>query len=477
MERYASKLKFTSVAAEPYTAATATKNGDETPVVLSFTAERWALNAEATETYVVKSFREPSATGDLLPTNYTYDELNNVINEGLTGNSLWKWNNYEYHRSYWGISPAYFTTTYPEVADDVKELEAAKSLHQKYYTRNELTRPDNRLGFVPKTSADTENKAEYFRETTIGRRAIKANNSLAAIPSVILVGKYSLKIGETSVAGNPTFYTYGTGKNGNPLIYFESVSKSDASSAIKDNDKSIGVSMLYRLLEQTTVLYKNANYGKTDDQGNELPTNYVRLSASNSDDLAMMLAAVEVADPTKEVLTVPGTVEGDDPVMKVAARQRTLQFRNDADLENIYIAAGNAYSSIVADNPEAGQVSKLDANRILIQNVGYCNKYDAGYAYFNIPVKHYGWYRTGNPNRTEGVDNATIDWNNVRVGDFGMVRNHSYDIVVNKIMGLGTGIGDGEDPIVPPAETKDYYVAYRVNILKWAVVPQQNVDL
>ena len=63
------------------------------------------------------------------------------------------------------------------------------------------------------------------------------------------------------------------------------------------------------------------------------------------------------------------------------------------------------------------------------------------------------------------------------VGDFGLVRNHVYSINVTTIKGLGTAIADPTDPTVPPAETTDYFVAYRLNILNWAIVPTQNVDL
>lgn len=58
-----------------------------------------------------------------------------------------------------------------------------------------------------------------------------------------------------------------------------------------------------------------------------------------------------------------------------------------------------------------------------------------------------------------------------------MVRNHTYDIEVESITGLGTGIGTPTDPIIPPAESKDYYVKYKVNVLKWALVPSQKVLL
>lgn len=136
------------------------------------------------------------------------------------------------------------------------------------------------------------------------------------------------------------------------------------------------------------------------------------------------------------------------------------------------MATPDGYKTI---NQTAGDnnLSLVDANKALMQQVGFCNMYNTGAAYFNIPVKHYGWYRPGN----DQIDATTIDWSKVRIGDFGVVRNHSYAINVQSIKGLATGIGGLDTPIVPPADTKDYFVAYRVNILKWAVVPTQNVNL
>ena len=58
-----------------------------------------------------------------------------------------------------------------------------------------------------------------------------------------------------------------------------------------------------------------------------------------------------------------------------------------------------------------------------------------------------------------------------------MVRNHSYQMNVTEIVGLASGIGDDDTPIVPPSTTEDYFMAYSVNILKWAIVPVQNVQL
>lgn len=463
VERYASKLKFTSKDAEAYETHTML-NGEEVPVSLSFVAEKWALNAESKKTYVVKSFRKESAEGIILPDDYTYNDLNTAINERLSTADSWVWNNADYHRSYWGMSPAYFTATYPEVAGDVND----NSL-QTYYTYNDLTKKNSKVGY-PTTDTD----AKYFKETTVGLKALDSKNPAAAMPSVILVGKYKLSVNGTEVEGNPDFYTYLKGSDGKPLVYFA------ANDGTADSKVADGESMLKRFINQVTVLYK-----RVDDGTEGAPKyRYVRLNPTVAADLAMMVGALKIDRPTEAVLKNPTTTEGYDEI-KLPARQQTLQFNGINNTTGIYIANGNGYKEIVADDatPTGTQITLTAANRVLMQQVGFANFYNTGMAYFNIPVKHYGWYRAGNTQKeiTEGEttkpNTTTIDWGKVRVGDFGMVRNHSYSINISSITGLATGIAGADDPIVPPAETKDYYVAYKVRILKWAVVPVQNVDL
>lgn len=102
-------------------------------------------------------------------------------------------------------------------------------------------------------------------------------------------------------------------------------------------------------------------------------------------------------------------------------------------------------------------------------------------AYYNIPIKHYGWYRKLNDNRkfdAEGNEvKGDIDWSKTRVGDFGVVRNHLYNIQVSKVNGLATAISDEYTPIIPPQETDEHFVAYRIYILNWAFVPTQTEEL
>ncbi|MDE6558790.1 MAG: hypothetical protein K2K29_02750, partial [Muribaculaceae bacterium] len=227
VERYASKLEFSAGPVSEYKTGTRIYNAtayDNKEVTLEFIPEYWALNAEATDTYVIKSFREQSTDGQVLPANYTYGRLDRYINitdpenydagGTLPNATKWDWNNPDYHRSYWAMSPAYFQDEYPEVSADLKDIDDIK---QKYIAYNEL----DKLGFK---ASDTN--PHYFLETTVGSMALSTTNPAAAVASVIYVGKYKLSLGGTPLADNTPCYTYLSGKvNGieeeRPYIYFD----------------------------------------------------------------------------------------------------------------------------------------------------------------------------------------------------------------------------------------------------------------
>lgn len=440
VERYAAKLAFSHKDVNPFTTTSTVYATDGTStdpeVVLTFVPERWALNAEAKETFVIKSFRMPNAAGGIMTDNYTWAAANEVINKN-SGN--WVWNNPAYHRSYWACSPAYFTAEYPEVASDVDPA----VLHQKYYTYAEL---ENGAGFEAGNTTP-----QYFKETTVGRKALDSENPQAAVASVILVGHYELTVAGGD-AVKSAFYTYSRGKSTEkPGVYFPAQTGTANSTVVG------GGSMMMRFLQELTCLYKRE--GKV----------YTRFNPNNADDLAKLVGALEIKRPDADVIGK----------MKVPSRYYTLQLKGTG-FGNIYVANGDGYKEI---GDGEGQISLIAANQVIMQQVQFCNYYasteDAtnanagGKAYFNIPVLHYGWYRASNGHTAT----SKIDWSNLQVGDLGMVRNHSYSVNVTAIKGLGTAISDYEAPIVPPADTKEQYVSYKVNILKWAVVPPQNVEL
>ena len=87
-----------------------------------------------------------------------------------------------------------------------------------------------------------------------------------------------------------------------------------------------------------------------------------------------------------------------------------------------------------------------------------CLKYSAGAGYYAAPIKRF-------------TING-IDYN-------GIVRNHIYDLSIDKISGMGIGLPSLDHPIIPvtPPDPNDqtYYMHMSVNVLNWAIVPTQSV--
>lgn len=102
-----------------------------------------------------------------------------------------------------------------------------------------------------------------------------------------------------------------------------------------------------------------------------------------------------------------------------------------------------------------------EVNRMLMSS-NPATKYNEGMAYYNIPIEQFGL--------------STAD-NKVAYGSYGVVRNHSYVINIQGISGLGTGIADPTDPIIPPTEQTTYYVKTKLNVLAWRVMANQDVTL
>lgn len=401
---------------QKYTSATGTVR-DNSSYDLTFNIDGWDVNAQTKETYMVKSFRQPDVTpGTIRANDFNYKDADDIINKQ---NGDWQWNNYEYHRSYWAVSPAYFVKYYPEVSSDVTGNENL-----------DYIKPD---GYQWKTVLNGS-EPQYYREATVGSNALNSGNPAAAVASIVLKGYYTINNKAID------FYTFQKDANGKFFVFPKLATDVDNGMTMKD-----------RFMELQSVLYRKEN------------DKFIRLT---KDDLkGTKYSEIIIEHPQKTVLAADPTIEGATD-MKVASRHQTLQLKG-VPTDELYYASGSGYSPI----DDAASLKKV--NLALIQQLGFASFYNKGQAYFNIPIKHLGWYRSENKQKTL----PKIDWSIVRVGDFGMVRNHAYNIEVESIEGLGTGIGNPGDPIIPPSETKDYYVKYRVNILKWAMVPKQTVNL
>lgn len=83
--------------------------------------------------------------------------------------------------------------------------------------------------------------------------------------------------------------------------------------------------------------------------------------------------------------------------------------------------------------------------------------HNQGRTYYYIPIKHLG--KKGS------------------IAEYGIVRNHSYQVELGSIKGFGTPVYDPDKKIVPVVPSDDLtYLAARINVLSWRVVPSK-VDL
>ena len=99
-------------------------------------------------------------------------------------------------------------------------------------------------------------------------------------------------------------------------------------------------------------------------------------------------------------------------------------------------------------------------NAYLAENVKPAMIYKNGMTYYMVDIEHLG--------------------NKGKTAEYGVVRNHVYQIDINSIKGYGSPVYSGLDFIVEqpeyPEVYEDSYVAARINVLSWKVV-KQGVDI
>lgn len=338
-----------------------------------------------------------------------YDDYNT-----MNGILFHGWNRPDNFRSFWARTPAYYDNNYPIVADDIMDAQSYpySVFYQSY---NSATNPVN--------------SSQYIMETTLKGSRLTGTDMpeqylpLTSIPSVVLVGQYKIN-GEST-----TFYTYQKDDNGKPYLY--SANSSDIPDIETIHD---------RLLSTQSIILRRSEHG---------------YSPVRTTDIAPGANIFVVEHPKKDVRAG----------LKVGGDQVTLQI--NAINSGFYFYDTESQSYMEINTP----ANVTRANRLLYQNLGGAHAYINGMAFFSAPVQHWGWYRTDNDNFGKSIDEW--DWSKMKTGDFGIVRNHIYNIQVDGISGLGTGIISDTDPLLPPTDKVSYAVRFRVNIQKWATLPTQ----
>lgn len=453
VERYAVKVQF-SLDKD----ANKTLELTGTDYTLEFVPEYWAVNSYESTTYATKSFFSVTADGHVdYENSLSFATLNRAFG-GTDNTAPWFWNSAQHHRCYWAQSPAYYANKYPRVADDILDKQTtygpSGGYALGYYSYKEMQdNASNKLNAKARNlnASDQSTMPIYARENTVAGTALQNAakdpfaSPKAAIPSVVLVGHYNLKDKSGAAVTTSRFYIMGNATNGYTLF--------------KNNDEMLNYFV------QTTVPFAT-------EEGGETFFNYVNGEFTNYNYKDYFV----IEHPKASVRGSLAEENSDNQkALILDSRFVTVQIdkaklRQLSEDYPLYAYLNGKYVLVDENNVDA-------VNQQMMYTAGMVQGFDGGKAYFTIPIKHLGFYRAGNTNAGKNANDKDFKWTDVRTGDFGLVRNHVYSIIVDNIMGLGNGIPNPNDPIVPPTDPEEYFIGARLIILNWAIVPSQHVTL
>lgn len=163
---------------------------------------------------------------------------------------------------------------------------------------------------------------------------------------------------------------------------------------------------------------------------------YFKKTTTESGDVYKSIEASDIAFKT----VVPGSPESSE--VKNYEVVATLA----STVGDLYVKNGDAWTIAPKD----------DVNAALAKETAQVRTAD-GATYYYTPIKHLG--------------------DAGKLGEYGIVRNHSYQVTIQNIKGFGTPVYDPDkviDPMIPSDDNT--YLAASVKVLSWRVV-SSNVDL
>lgn len=434
---------------------TITDNGEtvvtpdgQTSYTLDFQELAWGLTNEEKLGFVLKNFRTNKVNQPSSVTNMSYADAKTAMST-LTSPS---WNFpaqtdvNQGRRSFWAYSYNYFNedANYPEFADEYKGNETTYPLDQTKFS--DIYNTTNKTVGAKGHAFGT---AGYTLENTVSLATL--NNTKAgerAIVNALVVGKYVVKDAKGKDVTYNNLYIRRNVDNKNVIYVGDDFMKKSFFGT------QIGDGVIY------TMTIKTEGDKKTEEY------NPVVWSEENEGDF-------EIVHPSKDVTG-----------MFTASRYITMLLRTG--LTDLSTTTGEGDSAVTTykyyyRNSNGIMTAVTDANiadvrsamyKFFNSKLGSVEMFNGGYAYFKVPIRHL-W---GRDNKGFG-DSASATQDGFVLGQYGVVRNHVYNINVTAIGGIGTGLSNPDDPIVIPIKEKEYHVATVIRAQRWRIVPTQDVTL
>lgn len=147
---------------------------------------------------------------------------------------------------------------------------------------------------------------------------------------------------------------------------------------------------------------------------------------------------------------------GADDVELIAAEVRDKSIKSETTTGRYYVELRIKDQSSQWYTTNDGKGTAYKASDAVIENILASTKgkmWKAGNTYYAFKIKHLA---------------------EKNIGEYGVVRNHSYKVTINKVVGLGTPVYDPSLVIYPETPVdEDTYIAAQINVLSWRVVPSK----
>lgn len=416
VERVAAKVK---VAMNPEGTITDypvnTPEGTENTYALHFVPESWAITATAKNTMLIKNL------------NPTWADLTAAFSGASTD-----WVNGN-HRSYWARSYGYMdgigitgNPTFPEVGTDNNN-----NYLLDYVAYKDVTTPLKGEGADATYITMANTTPVYVGENTM--RGARFNNPAtfpnpyASVTSAIIKGHYEV-----------------TGDNADKFatgFYIRSLSK------VNDQNVTVQVDAIYNDTELKNAMLKGQNIFRTTAPA-EGQTEYTTDPAA---------VAITHLDNATDITNKPKKNPANRVTIQIPATYTGTLYTPTRDG-----ATGTITWTAVTEANRGTEIARINGE--LEKFAGQASAYTNGAAFFYVPIKH----------------NATSNSAYIETpvtGDYGIVRNHSYQLTINNISGLATGVLDENDnPLPDPTPTQTYFINATMNVLAWHIMAN-SVDL
>lgn len=231
----------------------------------------------------------------------------------------------------------------------------------------------------------------------------------------------------------------------------------------------------YRSYWETTP-NNDGTYKSWADYTNTAIGDVYYTAPNTSVDKPIYVAAAQLVDATGKTLEI--------------SKYKGVQYLSETDVKKVILNENKNFFKVVSTTDAGNTYESLDpADLVFVVDADKPYEVKAqvkdGVVVYQKTGETYV-VATDVANTAYGAHNAVIYkegmtyyWTSVKhlgaagkTGEFGMVRNHFYQVDVTKITGFGTAVYDKDTDFVPvtPDEEPMTYLAARINVLSWRVV-------